>query len=135
MTEIAAADYGAVLGGSVSTDQLDTTAEGSSGLSRARDVLTSPTVAVYAGIVLVGLGFGLLGYTWSKVSLTVNVGLQIPYVISGGFVGLGLIMTGLLLLTVNARRADAAQRERQLAQLVDVVRDLGDRLDRFEGEN
>lgn len=129
MTEIIAGDYRTSVGDIVTTES----SEPHVGVSRLRSLVSSAVAGVYAGIALVAIGFATLGYTWTQISLTVDVGLQLPYVISGGFVGLGLIMTGLLLLTVNARRQDAAERARQLERLIEVVEDLGERLDRLEG--
>lgn len=60
-------------------------------------------------------------YTWGEVGALVNVGLQMPYLLSGGLVGLGLILTGLTLVNINAKRQDAAARERQLGQVREVL--------------
>jgi hypothetical protein len=81
---------------------------------------TSP-VLVYAGIALIVAGFGVLAYTWSKVAGTLLVALQIPYLISGGFTGLGLVVLGVLLIYLGAKRRDAFQRDRRLEELAALL--------------
>jgi hypothetical protein len=53
-----------------------------------------------------------------------------PYLVSAGLPGLGLILTGLVIVNVSARRQDAAARERQMATLTEAMRDLQRSLDR-----
>lgn len=75
----------------------------------------------YVGIAVVAAGFGVIMFTWGEVAALTNVGLQMPYVLSGGLIGLGLILTGLTLVNINAKRQDAAARERQLGQVREVL--------------
>ena len=97
-----------------------------------RLLAASSYVPTYAGIALVAVGFVVIGLTWSRVAGTLNVGIQMPYVISGGFTALALVMSGLLLITVQARRQDGAERARQMDRLVTVVEELNARLDGLE---
>jgi uncharacterized membrane protein len=53
-----------------------------------------PRVALYIGVLLVVAGLAAIAVGWWKSSrLDIEAG-QIPYVISGGFGGLGLIVLG-----------------------------------------
>jgi len=49
------------------------------------------TLAISAGILVCATGFGLIAFTWSRVAGTLNVALQLPFFVSGGLTGLGLI--------------------------------------------
>ena len=49
---------------------------------------------------------------------------QLPYLISGGFSGFGLVVVGVLVIAVQARRQDAAARSRQLDELRDLLDEL-----------
>ena len=75
----------------------------------------------YVGIAVVAAGFGVIMFTWGEVAGLTDVWLQMPYVLSGGLIGLGLILTGLTLVNINAKRQDAAARERQLGQVREVL--------------
>ena len=79
---------------------------------------------IYAGLVLIGAGFTSIGITWGRVAAELQVALQLPYLVSGGLTGLGLIVVGALLVNIAVKRRDAAKRTRQLEQLADVLREL-----------
>ncbi|HET6793493.1 MAG TPA: hypothetical protein VFH45_03570, partial [Acidimicrobiales bacterium] len=53
-----------------------------------------------------------------------DVFLQMPYLLSAGLPGLGLVMVGLVVINVSARRQDGARRARQMAALGEVLADL-----------
>jgi hypothetical protein len=76
---------------------------------------------VWLGLLVVAAGFGLIAFTWGKTAGLVNVAEQVPYLVSGGLVGLGLIMTGLLMISLSARRREALDRARQLEQVREAV--------------
>jgi hypothetical protein len=86
--------------------------------------LTRPwlgVAGVWLGLLVVAAGFGLIAFTWGKTAGLVNVAEQVPYLVSGGLVGLGLIMTGLLMISLSARRREALDRARQLEQVREAV--------------
>jgi len=89
----------------------------------------SSHVMTYGGIVLLLGGFGLLALGWARVAGLTDVWKQMPYVVSAGFPGLGLIMTGLLVLNIAAKRQDAAVRAQQMAQLTEALADLKHTMD------
>jgi hypothetical protein len=89
----------------------------------------SSYIPTYAGIVLTLAGFGLIALAWARVAGLTDVWKQMPYVVSAGFPGLGLIMTGLLVINIAAKRQDAAERARQLEALTDALRELRQHLD------
>ena len=93
---------------------------------RVRRVVSDPASPwpVYLGIAIVALGFALIGVAWADVASRLNVAVQVPYLVSAGFTGLGLIMAGLVLLIIATRRPDAADRRRQLDRLFAILTDL-----------
>ncbi|MCW2778741.1 MAG: hypothetical protein JWN17_2466 [Frankiales bacterium] len=83
-----------------------------------------PHAGTYAGIGLAALGVVLLAVAWGKVAGLTNVALQLPYVVSAGFIGLALVACGLTVISVTARQAEGVERRRQIAELRDVLAEL-----------
>ncbi len=83
----------------------------------------SPT-PTYIGIAVAALGFVLLAVAWGAVAGEDNVAFQMPYLVSGGLAGLGMIMVGLTIINVAAKRRDAALREQQIQLLAAALREL-----------
>jgi hypothetical protein len=76
---------------------------------------------VYVGIIAIVAGLGTLAYTWSRVAGTAIVALQLPYVISGGFTGIALVVLGVLSMYLGAKRRDSWQRDRRLEELAAIL--------------
>jgi hypothetical protein len=76
---------------------------------------------VWIGLLLTAGGFGLIAFTWGKTAALINVAEQIPYLVSGGLSGLGLILLGLLVVNLSAKRREAAERARQLEEVRDAL--------------
>lgn len=89
-------------------------------------LITDPTsvVPVYAGVVAVVAGFALIFISWSLVAGQSSVWLQMPFLLSTGFPGLGLIMAGLVLVNVSVKRQDGARRAAQMSALTEAVTEL-----------
>lgn len=101
-------------------------AGGSSRVPALRPLSPVPT---YIGIAVAAVGFVLILFAWGQVAGEVNVALQMPYLISGGLTGLGMVMVGVTIVSVAARRRDAVLREQQTALLSDALRELSAALD------
>jgi hypothetical protein len=86
-------------------------------------------VPTYLGVAITLIGFALIGYAWVKVAALVDVWRQMPYVVSAGLPGVGLVMTGLVVINVSARRQDGAARARQMATLAEALHDLQQSID------
>jgi hypothetical protein len=69
------------------------------------------------GMLFAGLGFLLMVIGWNGAAGLDYVQGQIPYVISGGLVGLGLVILGAVLLLVESNRRDRMMLERRLEDL------------------
>jgi hypothetical protein len=82
-------------------------------------------VPTYLGIGVTAVGFVLIAFAWGAVAGETNVALQMPYLVSGAITGLALVMVGLTIVSVAARRRDAVLREQQTALLADALRELG----------
>ena len=84
----------------------------------------------YIGIAVAAVGFGLIFYAWSKVAgIADNVALQLPYLVSGGLTGLGLVMVGVTIVNIAAKRRDARLRQQQTELLADALHELRSALD------
>lgn len=81
----------------------------------------SSNLLTYIGVAVAGAGFALIVLTWAKVAGLTVVPAQLPYVVSGGFTGIGLILVGLTLISIQARLRDAARRDQQLLQIQDLM--------------
>ena len=74
-------------------------------------------LGVWIGLLVTVAGFGAIAYTWGKVAALTDVAAQLPYVVSGGLAGIGLILVGLVLINLTVKRREADDRERQLEEL------------------
>ena len=81
---------------------------------------TSPAL-VYAGVTLIVAALAVLAYTWSRVAGTAIVALQLPYIASGAFACIGMIVVGVLLIYLGVRRREAWERERRLESLASAL--------------
>jgi hypothetical protein len=79
---------------------------------------------VWAGLVVAASGFGLIFYSWIRVAATLDVGRQMPYVVSGAMSGLGLIVVGIALVDMAVRRQDRQERRQQLGLMRSILEEL-----------
>lgn len=95
---------------------------------RRRFPVLGDRTLVFGSLGLVGLGFAVLAFTWGQVAGEAIVARQLPYVVSGGFTGLALVVVGTALCTVSAwraeRRADQWELERICALVQELTEDL-----------
>lgn len=87
---------------------------------RVPEQLRDPGVQAILVLALLGVaGFVMLGLAWRGAARTVYVPLQMPWVVSGGLAGLGLLGLAYGALSIHlARRQDAVHR----AEVEDLVR-------------
>lgn len=95
-----------------------------------REALRDPGMRAYLVLaVLVVAGFVMLGLAWHGGSRTAYVPLQMPWLVSGGIAGLGLLGLALGAWSIhNGRRQDAEHRAavealaREAAELAEDLR-------------
>ncbi|MGH2754475.1 MAG: hypothetical protein ACRDLB_08570 [Actinomycetota bacterium] len=78
------------------------------------------------GLLFVVAGFVVIGFAWNGAASKVRVDSQFPYLLSGGFMGIGLIVAGLVMLllaTVRAERQILTDRFDEMNRL--LSRNLG----------
>jgi hypothetical protein len=90
-------------------------------VARIRNI---PNLGTWIGVLLATAGAVLLVVAWGKTAGLTNVALQVPYVVSAGFTGLGLIATGLTVINISAKQADARERTRQVTELRELLTEL-----------
>jgi hypothetical protein len=83
-----------------------------------------PTLATSFGVGLITVGLVLLFVAWGRTAGLTNVGLQIPYLVSAGFTGVALVLIGLTVVNIDAKRTDAAARTAQLVELRGLLAEL-----------
>lgn len=82
------------------------------------------------GLTFVTAGFVVIGVAWNgAASINVRVDSQFPYLLSGGALGLGLIITGATLLFLSTVRAE---RQIMTAKFDEMLTLLGRNLNRLQ---
>ena len=81
------------------------------------------------GLAFIVLGFVLIGFAWNGAAGQNWGPAQFPYLLSGGFMGLGLIVTGATLLFLSTIRSE---RELLHEQFKDMATLLGRNLSRLQ---
>lgn len=96
----------------------------------ARDIeeARSARLALYAGIVLLAIGSLVLYLGYNGAATHPSVVEQMPYVISGGFVGGTLVILGGVMILVHVILNARARMREDLAELREVLAELGDAL-------
>lgn len=79
---------------------------------------------VTAGVALVVAGVIAIFLAWNGAADVDHVEGQLPYLISGGLVGLGLIGAGLATVNVQARRQDSAEVLARLDEITEALHHL-----------
>jgi hypothetical protein len=83
----------------------------------------SPTATA---VMLVGLGFVFVYFGWDGAAEKDTIQQQFPYLISGGIVGLGLILGGLTVAIVQTLRRESSTLAGKLDELADVLGRVGE---------
>jgi hypothetical protein len=89
---------------------------------------TDPKVWTYLGVALLVAGCVLLAVAWGLVAGKTQVSIQIPYLLSAGFPGVGLVMVGIGLVILGARESDARARRQQQEELINLLTVLREEL-------
>lgn len=82
------------------------------------------SIGIWLGLAVTAAGFTTIFITWVKTAALIDVALQLPYVVSGGITGLGLVIVGMAVADIAVRRQDSQLRRQQLAQISEVLTEL-----------
>ena len=78
-------------------------------------------------ILLLGLGLLAILFAWNGAAGEPYVAAQIPYLVSGGFIGLGLVAVACTMMVIQAARIDRARMEAKYDTLLAALeRGLGE---------
>lgn len=72
-------------------------------------------------LLIMAVGFLVIGLGWNGAAGKPNFIAQMPYLLSGGFFGLGIVTLGASLLIVQSRRADRIRLEAKLDEVIDAM--------------
>jgi hypothetical protein len=96
-------------------------------------ILRSPRLLLWVSITLITLGLALILLGWAGASRSIVVEEQVPYLISGGLLGLALALIGAVTLfaqwlttLIREERTREAARQRDHTELMDALRSLTD---------
>ncbi len=73
------------------------------------------------GLLLVAIGMIVIGIAYNSVASQTSLLAQIPYLVSGGLIGVSLVILGSAVLVVNSAREDRALLEAKLDELTDAL--------------
>src|SRR5947209_6760078 len=82
-------------------------------------------LVVAAGLLVIGIGWNGAAGAGGEVNGVPNLSAQLPWLLSGGILGLGLVVFGAALVIVHNARVDRARLETKLDELVDAVGNSG----------
>jgi hypothetical protein len=74
-----------------------------------------------AGLGLAGIGLLAIGIGWNGAAGQLTMLGQVPYIISGGLIGIALVILGAAMLVVQNAREDRAMLEAKLDLLTEAV--------------
>jgi hypothetical protein len=97
-------------------------------LSRALSSLRTATSAGRLALLVIGVGLLLIGLGWNgmagaggEINGVPNLNAQLPWLVSGGILGLALVVFGAALLIAHNARADRMQLESKLGEILDSL--------------
>ena len=130
-------------GGTSPADRDERLTEGAEALASERgSVLRNPRLLLWVSITLMALGLAFILLGWAGASRSIVVEEQVPYLISGGLLGLALAIIGAVtlfaqwltvLIRENREREEARRRDH--AELLAALRSLNGKTTRQETGN
>jgi hypothetical protein len=74
-----------------------------------------------AGLLLAAIGLAAIGFGWNGAAGQLTLIGQIPYILSGGLIGVALVILGAAMLVVQNAREDRTRLENKLDLLTDAL--------------
>ena len=87
------------------------------------------------GLACIGIGLLLIGLAWNGAAGVDFVSGQIPYLLSGGFLGLSLVVVGVGLIVVENSRKDRSLLQAELRELNTAITRLAAAVSAGAGTN
>lgn len=78
-------------------------------------------VVIAIGLLVIGLGWNGMAGGGGEVNGVPNLNAQLPWLVSGGILGLALVVFGAAMIVVHNARTDRARLEAKLDELVQAV--------------
>ena len=78
-------------------------------------------LVIAIGLLVIGLGWNGMAGGGGEVNGVPNLNAQLPWLVSGGILGLALVVFGAAMIVVHNARTDRARLEAKLDELVQVV--------------
>ena len=78
-------------------------------------------MVVAAGLLVIGIGWNGAAGAGGEINGVPTLSAQLPWLLSGGILGLGLVVFGAALVIVHNARVDRARLESKLDELVEAV--------------
>lgn len=78
-------------------------------------------VIIAVGLIVIGIGWNGAAGAGGQINHVTDLRAQLPWLLSGGFVGLALVVFGAALVIVHNARVDRSRLEVKLDELVDAV--------------
>jgi hypothetical protein len=76
-------------------------------------------LVIGVGLLLIGLGWNGMAGSGGEINGVPNLNAQLPWLVSGGILGLALVVFGAALLIAHNARADRVHLEAKLTELID----------------
>ena len=78
-------------------------------------------LVIAIGLLVIGLGWNGMAGGGGEINGVPNLNAQLPWLVSGGILGLALVIFGAAMIVVHNARTDRARLEAKLEELVQVV--------------
>jgi len=79
---------------------------------------------IWIGLAVAATGFVLLAIAWGQVAGETEVYLQVPYLVSAAFVGVGVLLIGLTALVIATKEQEAAAHRHEVDELLAAIDEL-----------
>jgi hypothetical protein len=78
-------------------------------------------VVIAVGLIVIGIGWNGAAGAGGQIGNVTDLRAQLPWLLSGGFIGLALVVFGAALVIVHNARVDRSRLEVKLDELVDAI--------------
>lgn len=76
------------------------------------------------GCIFIAGGFMAIAKAWFAAASVLHAAGQFPYILSGGFLGVGMLLVGSTLIGLSQLRRESREMNRQFGEVADMCRAL-----------